>query len=712
MTKALRVASFAAVATFVMLSEVFAQHIIIQAVSPFLKNSTGYTSTVDGGKNFISTGLDVVAKGTRVYFAFDTTGLGSAPTSWAWTLTTSPAGSTAALDTANKNNAAFIADVVGSYTVSVVVGGKTYTQNIFADVFKGTPIDAKCEFCHVNPVKQKFDSWKTTVHATIFKNGITGNLENNAAYGYKGAYGLSCIKCHTTGWESSTNNGNFGYLAHTTNFTNGGVTASFDSTWWRGLTFGDGDYWIAPNDQTLWNNLPAALKGTAMIGCEQCHGPATTHASTGDITKIDKSLDAGVCNQCHAASASKHRIGIDWAASVHAALPNGSHTAQTGCYPCHSGAAFVKWVNNPASPGYDTTGQAAGKPVDGNVPISCAVCHEPHGNSNTAYLRKVTVDSLMNGYKITGGGLGQLCMNCHRGRSDVAKKVTNTAPSYGYSARFYNHNSPQADMFWGQNGYEFGQTITKTSTHQNVEDACVTCHMPPTKTNNMIVNHSFSMDTAGVAACVSCHAGATSIAGIKASSDYDGDGAVEGFQDEFDGLMAKLKAYLPIDPATNDVAQGPLATAVDSAKWKGKKNIVAGVWNYWFLAKDLSHGVHNPKYSVGLLKATLSQMTGVTQLGGDVAPSTFELTQNYPNPFNPSTQIGFALPKASNVRVNIYDITGKLVRSLVNDSYAAGTYSATWDGQNLNGQQVTSGVYIYRIEAGSFTATKKMLMLK
>jgi hypothetical protein len=128
--------------------------------------------------------------------------------------------------------------------------------------------------------------------------------------------------------------------------------------------------------------------------------------------------------------------------------------------------------------------------------------------------------------------------------------------------------------------------------------------------------------------------------------------------------------------------------------------------------KDLSHGVHNPNYTVGLLQAALQSITGVSRLNSEVAPATFELTQNYPNPFNPSTMIGFALPKESNVIVKVYDLTGKLVRSLVNENMAAGKYNVTWDGHNQAGQQVTTGVYIYRIEAGSFSATKKMLMLK
>ena len=706
MTKAIRSAVFAALACLILAGTVSAQKLVREAISPYTKGKVTFLTKADSGRNWISTGLRVVGKGMMTYLTVDTAGVSVASNSYAWTMISKPSGSSAALyDAANKIKAKFVPDVVGQYIINVTTKNKkladtTLADTIFASTYKGAGLDASCEFCHAT---KKFDTWKLTPHALVFKEGITGNLENDPAMGGKGAYGLSCIKCHTTGWENKANNGNFGYLANTTNWTSGSRTATWDSTWWWGLTYAGGDYWVPKDSMFIWDGMPAALKPLATIGCESCHGPATDHTTdfANAKKKIGKSYDAGVCNQCHAASATKHRIGIDWAASMHATpfVEN-----QTGCYPCHSGSAFAKYTDNPTTPGYDVTTEISQK--------TCATCHDPHGNSNTASLRTVKMinDTLMGGFKITSGGLGQLCMNCHRGRSSLAQKVTNTAPSYGYSSRYYNHNGPQADMFWGQNGYEYGQTITKVSAHQATPNACVTCHMPPTKTNAMVANHAFSMDTAGVAGCTTCHAGATTIAGIKASADYDGDGTTEGFQAEVEGLLAKLKGYLPKD-ATGEVAQGPLGTAVDSALWKGKKNITASIWNYWFVMKDGSMGVHNPKYSVGMLQAAITAITGVARVN-EVAPATFELTQNYPNPFNPSTQIGFALPKASNVRVNIYDITGKLVRALVNESYAAGKYTATWDGQNLNGQQVTSGVYIYRIEAGSFTATKKMLMLK
>lgn len=100
----------------------------------------------------------------------------------------------------------------------------------------------------------------------------------------------------------------------------------------------------------------------------------------------------------------------------------------------------------------------------------------------------------------------------------------------------------------------------------------------------------------------------------------------------------------------------------------------------------------------------------VTDLEEDVistTPSSFELAQNYPNPFNPTTKIQFSLPEAAKVKLTVYNILGQQVAELANGQKSAGTYSITWDAADL-----TSGVYIYRLEAGNQIVTKKMTLLK
>ena len=108
----------------------------------------------------------------------------------------------------------------------------------------------------------------------------------------------------------------------------------------------------------------------------------------------------------------------------------------------------------------------------------------------------------------------------------------------------------------------------------------------------------------------------------------------------------------------------------------------------------------------------LETLTGVEYEILPNVPNSYSLSQNYPNPFNPTTKIQIGLPVAENVQLTIYDILGREVRTLINEKYDAGAYSVQWDGRNNFGTQVATGMYIYRIHAGNFVSTKKMLLMK
>ncbi|MGB9774211.1 MAG: T9SS type A sorting domain-containing protein, partial [Bacteroidota bacterium] len=95
--------------------------------------------------------------------------------------------------------------------------------------------------------------------------------------------------------------------------------------------------------------------------------------------------------------------------------------------------------------------------------------------------------------------------------------------------------------------------------------------------------------------------------------------------------------------------------------------------------------------------------TGVKEMAGEI-PGSFALEQNYPNPFNPSTTISFDVPKQSHLRLAIYDVLGREVKTLVDEEKNPGRYSVTFDASNL-----PSGVYLYRLEAGSFSEVRKMV---
>lgn len=92
--------------------------------------------------------------------------------------------------------------------------------------------------------------------------------------------------------------------------------------------------------------------------------------------------------------------------------------------------------------------------------------------------------------------------------------------------------------------------------------------------------------------------------------------------------------------------------------------------------------------------------------------SEYNLQQNYPNPFNPSTIIPFELTKSEIVNLSIFNSLGQKIRSLVNENYPAGLHQISWNGQNDIGQTVPAGIYYYKIQAGEFSATRKMLLVK
>jgi len=99
-------------------------------------------------------------------------------------------------------------------------------------------------------------------------------------------------------------------------------------------------------------------------------------------------------------------------------------------------------------------------------------------------------------------------------------------------------------------------------------------------------------------------------------------------------------------------------------------------------------------------------ITGIVTNSNEI-PSEFRLSQNYPNPFNPSTTIYYSIPELSFVTLRVYDVLGKEVATLINEEKPAGSYEVEFDANEL-----TSGIYFYKIQAGSFVETKKMVLMK
>jgi hypothetical protein len=102
----------------------------------------------------------------------------------------------------------------------------------------------------------------------------------------------------------------------------------------------------------------------------------------------------------------------------------------------------------------------------------------------------------------------------------------------------------------------------------------------------------------------------------------------------------------------------------------------------------------------------------ITDVEPETPPLTFALHQNHPNPFNPSTRIAFSLDADGPVYLRIFDVSGRLVRVLIDRAMKAGNYTEEWDGQDGRGRRVATGVYFFQLQSGSRTLTRKGVLLK
>ncbi|MFQ6113548.1 MAG: FlgD immunoglobulin-like domain containing protein, partial [bacterium] len=170
------------------------------------------------------------------------------------------------------------------------------------------------------------------------------------------------------------------------------------------------------------------------------------------------------------------------------------------------------------------------------------------------------------------------------------------------------------------------------------------------------------------------------------------------------------------------------------AMLQGKHRLERGIIYYNYLAYYFGAQIHNYQYqaiipNVGHSSSEIfaldcgmyflfdyghcNSVTFVEDKKFADTPEEYSLNQNYPNPFNPVTTIEFNIPEALPVYLSIYDVTGKLVKSLCHGQiWGAGSHSVYWDGTNERGRKVGSGVYFYEISTPAFQETKRMLLIR
>jgi hypothetical protein len=295
------------------------------------------------------------------------------------------------------------------------------------------------------------------------------------------------------------------------------------------------------------------------------------------VTTVNETYTASQCFDCHSDQNTKLVAAeAQWSYSVHGSGDNINRNT-TPCQQCHTSDGFVAKV----------TGASIPNPVVNPTAIHCFTCHAPHTNSNLT-LRVTAPQSLENGESFDMND-ANICAACHHARQNVNTYIEDPTE---LSEHWGPHHSPQSDMLWGSNGYEYaGYQYEQTNHKGATEDGCLDCHFKATR-NYIVGGHSFNMmfvadgDTTINSGGCSCH-----------SSSVD-DFNHHEVQDSVHTLVEDLKARL-IAAGLVDATGHPLDDVFTSPDSAG------AVWNFLMVEEDRSMGVHNADYIIGLLNSAI-----------------------------------------------------------------------------------------------------------
>ncbi len=545
-----------------------------------------------------------------------------------WTLT-KPTDSKAAIKDPAAMETEFTPDVVGAYMVGVSLKNDAGTSNQeFAFFNAGTYIGmtaGNCKQCHA----AKVEEWSKTGHSKI----LTDNIDNLRTPNVATHYSEGCIRCHTTGYAVPGT-------------VNGGFTDQQAKANWKMPTLAQIDAAGKKSGPSNFGAMPDAVKNMANIQCEQCHGPASEHVKNG-ANVMAVSFDNGACDVCHAGGG-HHIKGLEIQYSAHSEENAAAWNTPTGpeeqaCVRCHTARGYASFIKDPKNPAaWDNEKQTLG----------CAGCHDPHDEKNAFQLR-VVGKPVEVPFQAKDVGLSATCEECHNNRTDPANAVKGSYPHY----------SSAAEMLSDTGGVTYGQTVANSphgtmvgaapipnpaaatdpaaakwlytspsATSGNIPGPCVTCHMTgglaDAKDPNymQVGEHSFNMTSVDGkfdygAACKSCH-GDVKDFNLKAKADYDGNGKVEGDQDEVKGLLTVLWKGLETKGLKKIDTGYPYATVPKNADGTTDPKIANAWYNFRYVygvmwGTDTGNGgegkaaaIHNFKRSVSLLQLSIKDLTG------------------------------------------------------------------------------------------------------
>ena len=542
-----------------------------------------------------------------------------------------------------------------------------------------------CGICHSS---QK-DLWLTSRHANT-QNDVAVELAANwqgqtPDSVINGSAAENCVACHSP-------------IAVTTNsgMTEVQVMGHYFTT--TGGLYTDSTHTA---DTSTWPHL----------WCTSCHNVPMDHPVNLPTISIFNSTTAhydsitnssALCGQCHGTlrfAETDHRIYDAWKLSRH------GHRGQTDV----ASELAAAW-----------SGKTPDDVINGPDAENCIACHAPTA-VKPKYGDTTEVMVLNRFFSTTGGVFTEsttvadtshwpdlACASCHNPhRPDTLSYYNSSTRTYQYMSsssqlcgqchgnlRFPGTDHMSYNIESGTGGIGVPDGITMPGTE------CVSCHMHKGEvdgTNSLFYGgHGWSVfihepDGSTSAACTSCH--------LSMNAD-SAMGQVERWKADF----TQLDSIAQFKVAEADTFMQSNSDSLKLVYLAEAHN------NLSFAESDESGGFHNHNYSVALLNDAIAKadliITGVEEPPTNL-PLRFELAQNYPNPFNPITQIHYSLPINCWVTMKVFNILGQEVALLANGMQVAGYKSVNFNAANL-----PSGIYIYKLNAGTFTDVKKMLLVR
>jgi len=550
-----------------------------------------------------------------------------------------------------------------------------------------------CQPCHTTALRTfpGFSSWQNTLHAKIHlppdATTMKGNYAQTVSMG--ASYGNATVTFRVDGanYYVQLNPTTGSQVEYQVVYTYGGGWKQ------RYLVKIGGSYYIPPVQWNLKGYLDNSTGGWVT------YNPQNWFTSTGELKPIDnafrkKSWDKN-CAGCHVVpnlkvgTVTTNLVGSDtsW---VYTWGNNGSDAnIVVGCESCHGPRTSI------AGPGHVNNLQSL--TYDRNIEV-CGQCHFRGSSKNHAYeypydeTTNVTYpvgEDLMNYITLVPGLWpdGKTSKQHHQQWQDYkqAKHYNSTIGITCVSC----HDPHQVTAYPHQLKQDFYSLTPGTG--------CVSCHATKATETAGINNHTKHPQT--ISQCVNCHMTQNAVT----AKSYD--------ISNHSFIPIRPNATLNFSGSTN----GMLNTCAVSCHRNGQGTrgpgsnfgITDASLTNWAEATDLALADTLWRYY-----QILYGVSGI-QVANSNIPSNFSLGQNYPNPFNPATTISFSVPQRSNVKVEIYSISGELVNIILNDELDAGNYNLTWDAKSVDGYDVSSGVYIYRMIANqNVVMSKKMALVR